>query len=135
MKRLFFTVTNDLTFDQRMIRICTSLSSAGYRVTLIGRRLPGSKPSDKMIFHQKRIYCLTKKGKAFYIEYNMRLFFYLLFKKMDLICAVDLDTILPCYFISKIRRVKRVYDAHELFCEMKEVISRPAIYHIWKRIE
>ncbi|MBK5269990.1 MAG: glycosyltransferase, partial [Bacteroidia bacterium] len=44
-------------------------------------------------------------------------------------------TILPCYFISKIRRVKRVYDAHELFCEMKEVISRPAIYHIWKRIE
>jgi glycosyltransferase involved in cell wall biosynthesis len=54
---------------------------------------------------------------------------------MDLICAIDLDTILPCYFISKIKRVKRVYDAHELFCEMKEIVIRPAIYKIWKRIE
>jgi len=28
-----------------------------------------------------------------------------------------------------------VYDAHELFCEMKEVVTRPGIYKIWKRIE
>lgn len=69
------------------------------------------------------------------MEYNLRLFFYLLFKKMDLVCAIDLDTILPCYFISKIKRVHRVYDAHELFCEMKEVVSRPPIYRLWKRIE
>ncbi len=71
----------------------------------------------------------------FYAEYNIRLFIYLLFKKMDCICAIDLDTILPCYYISKMKNVKRVYDAHELFCEMKEVVSRPAIYRMWKRIE
>ncbi|QLH47178.1 MAG: hypothetical protein HWD58_17055 [Bacteroidota bacterium] len=29
----------------------------------------------------------------------------------------------------------RVYDAHELFCEMDEIVSRPPIYRIWKRIE
>lgn len=54
---------------------------------------------------------------------------------MDGIGAVDLDTILPCLFISKIKKIKRIYDAHELFCEMKEIVSRPGIYKIWKRIE
>jgi glycosyltransferase involved in cell wall biosynthesis len=28
-----------------------------------------------------------------------------------------------------------VYDAHELFCEMKEIATRPEIYKAWKRIE
>src|SRR5262249_36876934 len=36
---------------------------------------------------------------------------------------------------SKIKNAKRVYDAHELFCEMKEIISRPGIYKAWKKIE
>ena len=86
-------------------------------------------------FHQKRIGCFFEKGKLFYLEYNLRLFFYLLFKKMDCICAIDLDTILPCYFISSIKKTKRVYDAHELFCEMKEIVTRPLTYKIWKAIE
>jgi glycosyltransferase involved in cell wall biosynthesis len=54
---------------------------------------------------------------------------------MDLICAVDLDTIIPCFFISLLRNKKRVYDAHELFCEMKEVVSRPSIHSFWKFVE
>lgn len=135
MKQLLFTVTNDLTYDQRMIRICTSLSEAGYRVTLIGRKLPDSKPLENQRFQQKRLGCFFRKGKAFYAEYNTRLFFYLLFKRADLICAIDLDTILPVYFITRIKRSKRVYDAHELFCEMKEVVTRPNVYKLWKRIE
>ncbi len=135
MKQLVFTVTNDLTYDQRMIRICSSLSSAGYRVTLIGRRQKRSIPLQSMEFHQKRLRCFFEKGKAFYIEYNFRLFFFLLFKRSDLVCAIDLDTILPVYFISRLKGVRRVYDAHELFCEMKEIVSRPAIYKVWKKIE
>ena len=135
MKRFFFSVTNDLAYDQRMIRICTSLAEEGYAVTLVGRKLTNSKPLQSQPFRQKRIRCFFKKGKAVYAEYNIRLFFYLIFKKMDLICAIDLDTILPCYFISKIKKVPRVYDAHELFCEMKEIVTRPNIYRVWKRIE
>lgn len=134
-KKLIFTVTNDLNYDQRMMRICNSLQQAGYDVLLVGRKLPGSIPLTSYAFTQKRLFCFFKKGKAFYAEYNLRLFFFLLFQKMDLICAIDLDTILPCYFISVLRRKKRVYDAHELFCEMKEIVTRPLIYKIWKFIE
>jgi len=135
MKRLVFTVTNDLSYDQRMIRICSSLAQAGYEVMLVGRKMKGSIPLEEKPYRQKRLLNLFKKGKAFYIEYNIYLFFLLLFKRADLICAIDLDTILPCYFASKIKGIKRVYDAHELFPEMKEVVSRPKIYKAWKRIE
>ena len=63
------------------------------------------------------------------------MFAYLLFKKADAICAIDLDTILPCFYITKWRKIKRVYDAHELFTELKEVVSRPTVFKRWKRIE
>lgn len=134
-KHIICTVTTDLTYDQRMIRICNSLSLAGFKVTLIGRKLRSSVSLQAQPFQQKRLKVIFEKGKFFYVEYNIRLFFYLLTRKMDCICAIDLDTILPCYFISKIKNIKRVYDAHELFCEMKEIVSRPAIYKMWKKIE
>ena len=135
MPAIYFTVTNDLSYDQRMIRICTSLTNAGYSVTLVGRELPNSIAPAAQPFQQKRLECWYAKGKLFYLEYNIRLFFYLLFRKMDVICAVDLDTIVPCYFISILKKAVRVYDAHELFCEMKEIVRRPAVYRAWKFIE
>jgi glycosyltransferase involved in cell wall biosynthesis len=118
-----------------MQRICTSLSNAGFNVMLIGRELRSSASLQQKPYAQKRLRCFFNKRFLFYGEYNLRLFFFLLTKKMDAICAIDLDTILPCYFVSVLRRKKRIYDAHELFCEMKEVVSRPHVYKIWKKIE
>lgn len=135
MKRIYFTVTNDLSYDQRMQRICGTLADNGYSVTLVGRKLRTSIPLRKEKYSQKRIRCWFNKGKKFYAEYNIRLFFFLLFRKMDAICAIDLDTILPCLHISRLKRIIRIYDAHELFTELKEVVTRPAIKKTWTRIE
>ena len=127
MKKIYFTVTNDLTYDQRMHRICGSLAEAGYHVTLVGRRLSTSKALQEKNFTQKRIACFFNRGFLFYAEYNFRLFLFLLFRRMDAVCAIDLDTILPCLFVSKMRHIKRVYDAHEYFTELKEVRTRPYV--------
>lgn len=132
--RLYFAVTNDLTYDQRMIRICTTLSAA-YDVTLVGRELPDSAPLQQRPYRQKRLHCFRRKGWLFYAEYNIHLFGWLITRRADLIAAIDLDTIMACYFASVIKKTFRVYDAHELFCEMKEVVSRPRIHRIWKWIE
>jgi glycosyltransferase involved in cell wall biosynthesis len=129
------TVTNDLNFDQRMIRICNSLVNNGFKVTLVGRRLPGSQILTNRPFRQKRLFCFFQKGPLFYAEYNLRLFFWLLLHQADCLCAIDLDTILPCLWVSKIKKTKRIYDAHELFCEMKEIVNRPSRYKMWKMIE
>jgi len=135
LKKICLTVTTDLSYDQRMIRICTALREAGYDVLLVGRRKKTSIPLHPQPYAQKRLYTLFEKGKLFYIEYNIRLLFYLLIRKADAFCAIDLDTILPVWLITLVRGKLRVYDAHELFCEMKEVVTRPTIYRIWKRIE
>ena len=133
--RIVCTVTNDLNFDQRMIRICTSLVQAGYDVTLIGFKRKNSKPLASRPFKQKRIPIIAEQGKLLYIDYWVKLFFTLLFRKADIICAIDLDTILPVYYASVLRRKKRVYDAHELFTELQEVVTRPSIYRMWRKIE
>lgn len=135
MKKIFLTVTTDLSYDQRMIRICTSLALNGYAITLVGREVRASIPLTQQPFTQKRIRCFFEKGILFYAEYNIRLFFYLLARPMDGICAIDLDTILACYFCSVIKKKIRILDAHELFCEMKEIVTRPHVYRIWKAIE
>ena len=118
-----------------MHRICGSLSGAGYAVTLVGRELATSIPMQAMPFAQKRLRCFFNKGFAFYAEYNLRLFFFLLTKDADAICAIDLDTILPCLFVSKLKGCKRVYDAHEYFTELKEVRTRPVVQKFWTAVE
>ncbi|MBS1616064.1 MAG: glycosyltransferase family 4 protein [Bacteroidetes bacterium] len=118
-----------------MIRICNSLHEAGYEVLLIGRQRPSSKALPERPFLQRRIRQRIDQGKLFYLSYNLKLFFILLFQRADCFCAIDLDTILAVYYASRLRRMKRVYDAHELFTEMEEVVARPRIRELWLRIE
>lgn len=135
MKPLVFTVTNDLVYDQRMQRICSSLAVAGYDVLLVGRLLKNSPALSGQPYKQKRLCCFFNTGIFFYAEYNIRLFLYLLFIKTALICAIDLDTIIPVWLASVIKKTGRVYDAHELFTEQKEIVTRPLIHRVWLRIE
>lgn len=135
MKRITLTVINDLTYDQRMQRICTSLANANYSVTLIGRKQRRSQPLKNEAYTQKRLSCFFETGKLMYLEFNFKLLFYLLFISNDCFVSIDLDTIIPNLIASKIRRKKRVYDAHELFTELKEIVTRPAIQKLWLRIE
>jgi glycosyltransferase involved in cell wall biosynthesis len=135
VKKIYFTVTNDLTYDQRMDRICNSLAENGYAVTLVGRKLKSSLTLQQKTYLQKRLNCFFNKGPLFYLEYNLRLFFFLFFQKIDCVCAIDLDTILPCLFVSKLKNIPRVYDAHEYFTEMKELWTRPRVQKIWRFIE
>ncbi len=133
--RILFTVSNDLSYDQRMQRIAGSLHAHGYQVTLIGRKRKDSIPLLQNGYDQVRLTCIFDKGPLFYLEFNCRLLLYLLFKPTDIVCSIDLDTILPCLLSSVLLKTKRVYDAHEYFTEQKEIIRRPAIQRIWKAIE
>jgi hypothetical protein len=117
-KRIVCTVTNDLNYDQRMIRICTTLSNQDYDVLLVGRESRKSLPLTSRSFRQYRLKGWFNKGPFFYLEYNFRLFLFLIQLRLDIIYAVDLDTILPCLWVSQIRKKQRLYDAHELFCEI-----------------
>lgn len=118
-----------------MIRICSSLESAGYNVLLVGRKGKKVSALEPKSYHQKRLFTFFKGGFGFYAEYNIRLFFYLLFTKADIFCCIDLDTMLPVLTASKFRGKKRVYDAHEFFTQQKEIITRPKVRLVWLWIE
>lgn len=118
-----------------MQKICTSLATHGFDVLLVGFHKKNSKPLTDKKFKQKRLGLFFQKGPLFFIESNIRLFLYLLTHKADVLIADDLDTALPVLFASVFRRTLRVFDAHELFCEMHDIISRPKIYKCWKMIE
>lgn len=132
---LVFTVINSLNYDQRMQRICTSLVEAGYQVTLVGRITSQAIPLTPQPFQQKRLKLFFEKGKLFYVEYNFRLFWHLLFNKYDLFGAIDLDTIVPQFLVAKLKRKPFVYDAHEYFPEVPEVVNRPLVKKVWETVE
>lgn len=117
-----------------MIRICTALQAAGHSVLLVGRTLPGSPPLREQRFGQRRLRCHFHRGKAFYLEYNLRLLVFLLRHRADAINAVDLDTLLPGYLAARRWGVPCVYDAHEYFTEVPELVRRPRTQRMWEAL-
>jgi len=104
-------------------------------VLLIGRKLNNSTDLPAWPFKTSRMNLLVNKGPLFYMLFNCNLFFKLLFKKCDLLYANDLDTLLPNYLISRIKRIPIIYDSHELFCEVPELKSSPLKRKIWLSVE
>ena len=137
MKTVTFTVINDLLTDNRVLKTAEYLAAKGYRVKIFGRKLQKSYPpfSSNKNITVKRFKLPVNKGKLFYLYYNFILFFALLFNKKDILLAIDLDTLLPNYFVSRLQNKKLVYDSHELFTEVPELIDRPKTKKIWLKLE
>jgi glycosyltransferase involved in cell wall biosynthesis len=135
LKKIFLSVTNDLVTDQRVHKVAISLMKSGAEVTIIGRELKNSLSVDNRKYNIKRIKFIFNRGAWFYIEYNFRLFFYLLFKKIDILVANDLDSLFANFLVSRIRRKPLVYDSHEYYTEVPELVNRPFPKKVWLFIE
>jgi len=134
MKRALVSVTNDLATDNRAHRSCSVLQELGYEVLLVGRRLPGSLPLERP-YRTRRMRLLFNKGPLFYAEYNTRLFFLLLCSRVTLLFSNDLDTLLPNFLVARLRGKKLVYDTHEFYTEVPELVRRPRVRAVWLAIE
>lgn len=134
-RKIIISVTNDIAYDQRMQKTAYTLEKNGYAVLIVGRLKQNSQPISSPNFTTHRFNLFFHKGKFFYLEYNIRLFFFLLRQSADIFCAVDLDTIMPNVLVGKIKKIPVVYDAHEYFTEVPEVQGRPWVKVIWKWVE
>ncbi|MFK8060501.1 MAG: glycosyltransferase [Polaribacter sp.] len=134
MTKIIVSVSNDLSTDQRVEKVCRTLTKNNFEILLIGRKFKNSLPIHRN-YKTKRIKLLFNTGFLFYAEYNFRLFFILLFSKKTLLLANDLDTLLPNFIISKIKRKKLIYDSHELFSEIPELVHRKNVKNFWAKLE
>ena len=140
-KKIICSVTNDLNSDRRMIRICSALSENNYDVQLVGREQKKSAHIISQKFAQHRFKLWFNSGKLFYLNYNARVFFWLLFQKFEALYAVDLDTLGACALAISFKKTfththpKLIFDAHELYTDTPEVFNRPLIRKIWLAVE
>lgn len=132
--RVLVTVTNPLFHDRRMIRICSALSEQGAEVKLIGVYKKNAPEPGTQPFAQHRFRLWFKKGPGFYANYNIRLLWYLLRVPFDLLISVDLDTLPAGSLACSLKGKKKIYDAHEYFTDVPEVVHRPFVKWLWSWI-
>jgi glycosyltransferase involved in cell wall biosynthesis len=133
--KVAFSVTNCICNDQRVLKIAAVVQKLDCEVTIIGRKSGNCCNSDSVPFKTKRFRMLFKRSFFFYSFFNIRLFIFLLFHKYDLLVSDDLDTLLPNYLISKLKKIPLVYDSHEYFTGVPEIQNRHFVKFVWKSIE
>ena len=129
------SVINDLVTDQRVSRTCDVLTQHGYEVVLVGRKLKKSLPLSVRPYKTHRLHLFFEKGPAFYFFFHIRLWNFLRKNNFDLLVSNDLDTLWPNFYYSKRRRCPLIYDSHEIFCEVPELMNAPFKKRIWVGIE
>jgi glycosyltransferase involved in cell wall biosynthesis len=121
--------------DNRVHKVCLTLREMGYEVLLVGRRFRHSADLPPRPYASRRMRLLFTKGPLFYAEYNLRLFFLLMAARPDTLLANDLDTLLANVVVARLKKIPVVYDAHEYFTEVPELVHRPFTKAIWSRLE
>lgn len=135
MAKVIVAVSNDLFTDQRVRKVSQSLVGFGFEVLTIGRHKKTSPVLVNYPCANRRFRLLFETGPLFYASLNIRFFIFLLFERFDVVHSNDLDTLPACFLAARIKRKKIVYDTHEYFTEVPELVNRPKVQRIWKRIE
>jgi glycosyltransferase involved in cell wall biosynthesis len=131
-KKIIVSVISDLVTDQRVQKECNTLHKIGYRVLLIGRKSDRDFVLKDLPYKTIRFQNLFAKGPLMYLVFNVQLFVYLLFVKADILWSNDLDTLLPNFVISQLKKSKLIYDSHEYFTES---VYKKSSKKIWEMLE
>ncbi len=131
-RKIIVSVISDLVTDQRVQKECNTLHKMGYEVLLIGRKSKRNFILKDLPYKTIRFQNLFEKGPLMYLVFNVQLFFYLLFKKANILWSNDLDTLLPNFFISRFKNSTLIYDSHEYFTES---VYKKSSKKIWEMVE
>lgn len=133
-KKIVVTVISDLVTDQRVDKVCKTLQGAGYKVLLIGAKKRNSLSLTPRSYKTIRIRLLFQKNMLFYAEFNMRLFFRLIFTRATIFLGNDLDVMPATFLAARLKRKPIVYDTHEYYLGQPE-LTNPLAKKVWSSIE
>ena len=136
MRRAYISVINDLATDQRVSRVAMLLTGLGFEVVCLGRKLRTSPDLQNKPFRNRRYRMLFTGGPLFYAFFNLRLLASLLFiPRPSLLISNDLDTLPANFLAGRIRKIPLIYDSHELFTQVPELVHRKTVQSVWLWIE
>lgn len=135
LKKAIITTSNNLVFDNRVHKVTLALIEFGFQVVKTGRNFPLTKKRANREGKEKLFKLPVNKGPLFYFFLNLYTFFYLMFQKYDLIWAVDMDTLPAAKTAAILRKKPIVFDGHEYFSEVPELINRRIPKRIWMMLE
>ncbi len=133
--KVLVSVFNNLATDQRVEKVCRTLSENGYEIELLGNNWLGL-PEIKRNYPVSRLPLKSKVLRFAYVEFQYKLY-QELFRKADqqtILLANDLDSLLPNYLISKKLNIPLIFDSHEIFTEMPAINGR-FTQKIWRFLE
>ena len=137
LKRAVILVTNDVEADQRVSKMAGSISHLGYAIVIVGIIRPHSNKRFSSPHSIVRFRLPILRGPLFYLLFNLNAFFYLLFHRSDVVIACDTDTLLAARLAKFFRRFRLVFDAHELFLDLPEIVgpNRRFTRAVWQLVE
>jgi len=119
--KITVSFTNKLLTEHRVRKVCDTLANNGYEVLLAASKKNLKNDCEGYSYKTHRMNLFFKDSFLFYIEYNIRLFFYLVASKTDAFLANDTDTLPANFFASFIRRKPLIFDAHVVFPETPRI--------------
>lgn len=128
-------VLNDLSYEQRVHKVCMSLLAAGYAPTLVGVAGPGAPPVSPRPYATHRVALGARSGPLYYAQANWALLRYVLRIRPSIVTANDLDTLLAARVGAGLLRRPVVYDAHEFYTDTGELVRRPVARAVWRALE
>jgi glycosyltransferase involved in cell wall biosynthesis len=112
-----------------------TLLETGAKPVLVGFKRKGSQPVQGRPYATHRLNSLFKRGFLFYACVNLRLFFFLLFRRSGMLVSNDLDTLPAVYLVAKIKNKPLVFDSHEYFTGLPELVNHKFARGVWAAFE
>lgn len=133
--KVLVSAFSSLYTDQRIEKVCDTLSKNNFEITLIGNDWGGAGEMTRD-YAFTRIELAAKSLKWAYPEFNWKLYQELKKRadKNTILLANDLDALLPNVMIAKSLNIPLVFDSHEIFTEMPAIQGR-FTQKIWRLLE
>ena len=131
-KLAVISIINGIETDARVLKTCNVLMELGYSIIVIDRNLATNLTLNNSKIKVISMSFIVNKGILFYLAFQIKLFFKLLFLKPTILVSNDLDTLAPNYLISRIKNIPLIYDSHELFTEVPELKNSKIKKKIWE---
>lgn len=133
--KILCTSFSNASFDQRMQKVCTELASMDdVQCIWVSRKFKTNGSVINNQYHNNPISSVFSSGKLAYLFFNIQLFIQCMRYRPNCIYAVDLDTLLPAIIYKTLSGTKVIYDAHEYFTELPEVVHRYWTQWIWRMV-